>query len=132
MEREKMNNYIKKTPAYSNTDTDPVKKFRDAEQLWFWFLTCRKKDMFKTAVHFGKTITKNPYPCEAIDVETLITRLYLSGKLSEQQLTVLKEFGDMRRAPNQHIWKENTQAALWHDAMKKIAVAANTKQWLEN
>ncbi len=62
----------------------------------------------------------------------MITRLYLSGKLSEQQLTVLKDFGDMRRAPNQHIWSENAPAALWHDAMKKIAVAANAKQWLEN
>lgn len=127
-----MNNYVKKISAYSNTDTDSAKKFRDAEQLWFWFLTCRKRDRFKTAVHFEKTIIKNPYPCEAIDVETLITRLYLSGKLSEQQLAVLKEFGDMRRTPNQHVWKENSAPALWFDAMKKITATAAAKGWVEN
>jgi hypothetical protein len=132
MEREKMNTCIKKVSANLNTDADSTKKFRDGEQLWFWFLTCRKKDLFKTAVHFGKTITKNPYPCEAIDVEALITRLYLSGKLTAQQLEVLKEFGDMRRAPNQHIWSENASAALWFDAMQKITTAAKTKNWLEN
>ena len=127
-----MNTNAKKNFINQNTDAEPVKKFRDSEQLWFWFLTCRKKDLLKTAIHFGKTITKNPYPCEAIDVETLITRLYLSGKLTAQQLEVLKEFGDMRRAPNQHIWSENASAALWFDAMQKITMAARTKNWLEN
>jgi len=91
-----------------------------------------KKDLLKNAVHFGKTIARNPYPCEAIDVETLITRLYLSGELNALQLETLKEFGDMRRAPNQHIWSENAKASLWFDAMKKITIVATAKGWLEN
>ena len=127
-----MNTNAKKNFINQNTDADPVKKFRDSEQLWFWFLNCRKKDMLKTAVHFGREVRTNPYPCEAIDVETLITRLYLSGKLNSKQLEILKEFGDMRRAPNQHIWSENAAAALWYDAMKIITITAKAKGWLEN
>jgi hypothetical protein len=112
---------------------DCAKKFRDAEHLWFWFLKCRSKDSSSAASlgRAGRAIARNPYPCEAIDAETLITRLYLSGRLGAEQLQALKEFGDRGRAPNQHVWAENKKAALWADAMRVIGSAAAERGWLE-
>src|SRR5574344_36321 len=110
MEREKMNANLKQKNIPSTAFDAPERKFQDADQMWFWFLTCRQKDALSSAsiarMRIGRPVARNPYPCEAIDVETLITRLYLAGKLTPKQLEVLKEFGDLRRAPHQHEWSE--------------------------
>ena len=127
-----MYKYAKNAPVATTPPNYQTKKFRDAEQLWFWFLSCRKKDAISVK-SFAHPVRRsgNPYPCEAIDVETLITRLYLSGKLTAEQLETMKEFGDRRRAPNQHIWVENKKAALWAAAMREINIAAAIKGWME-
>jgi hypothetical protein len=65
-----------------------------------------------------------------LDVETLITKLYLAGKLTDEQLAVMKEFGDKRRAPHQHIWSENRKAAIWRGAMGTLEIAAAAKGWM--
>ena len=102
-------------------------KFHNAEQLWFWFLY--SKSVQNGYVHSHGTQTHRP--CELLDVETLITKLYLCGKLSDEQLSVMKKFGDRRRAPHQYIWAENRAAALWQSAMDTIEVAASEYGWLE-
>ena len=61
----------------------------------------------------------------------MITKLYLSGKLSEEQLSVMKKFGDKRRAPHQHIWSENRAAAQWKQAMDIIDAAAKKYEWID-
>lgn len=103
-----MNANLKTIPLSCTAQDDLDKKFQDADQMWFWFMTCRKKDTLSSynvaRMRTGRPVAHNPYPCEAIDVETLITRLYLSGKLTPRQLEVMKEFGDIRRAPHQHDW----------------------------
>ena len=101
-------------------------KFHNAEQLWFWFL-------YSKSVQNG--YVRNPgnttrRPCELLDVETLITKLYLCGKLDEEQLTVMKKFGDRRRAPHQYIWAENRAADLWRRAMETIEIAATARGWI--
>jgi hypothetical protein len=60
----------------------------------------------------------------------LITKLYLSGRLTDEQLAVMKEFGDKRRAPHQHIWSENRATAAWRSAMQTIARAAAARGWI--
>ena len=72
----------------------------------------------------------NPYVTELGDVETLITKLYLCGKLSDEQLRVMKQFGDRRRAPHQYIWAENRAADLWRRAMQTIGDAAIERGWI--
>ena len=49
-------------------------KFQNAEQLWFWFLYSRsvRNNAF---THVRAAATQRP--CEILDVETLITKLYL-------------------------------------------------------
>ncbi len=104
-----------------------AEKFQNAEQLWFWFLYSKsvQHGFVPSARHATRRV------CELLDVEILITKLHYAGKLSAEQLAVMKEFGDRRRAPHQHIWAENRAAALWHDAMGTIGDAAQKCGWIE-
>ena len=104
-----------------------AEKFQSAEQLWFWFLY--SKSVRNDFCRIRNTPTKRP--CEILDVETMITKLYLSGKLTDEQLAVMKKFGDMRRAPHQHIWKENRATVLWKNAMDIIDITARKLGWVE-
>jgi hypothetical protein len=104
-----------------------VEKFQSAEQLWFWFLYSRsvRNDFCRTR----HTPTKRP--CEILDIETMITKLYLAGKLTDEHLSVMKRFGDKRRAPHQHIWSENRAATQWKQAMDIIDMTAKKSGWIE-
>lgn len=110
--------------------TSPIinsEKFQSAEQMWFWFLYSRQI----RAGFSSRSATPGRRVCELLDVETLITKLYLSGQLTDEQLSVMKEFGDKRRAPHQHIWAENKKSALWRDAMQTIESAAVARGWMD-
>ena len=114
---------MENTLAYKHITN--IEKLQNAEQLWFWFLY--SKSVQKNFRHNTSCIHR---PCELLDIETLITKLYLSGKLSEEQLNVMKIFGDKKRAPHQYIYSENKSAALWKTAMETLDYAARSKGWL--
>lgn len=115
------------TAQNTQTQCNISAKFQNAEQLWFWFLYSKsiRNGFSRTNAHSTRR------PCEVLDVETLITKLYLSGQLNDAQLDVMKRFGDKRRAPHQHIWQENRAADLWRRAMDTIAVAAVQRGWID-
>jgi len=101
-------------------------KFRDAEQMWFWFVSSKRiQDGLRRA---GASSFR---PCELIDIETLTTRLHLSGRITREQLEIMVRFGERRRAPTQHIYAENRAAMLWQSAMCTMQLAASAKGWLE-
>lgn len=104
-----------------------TEKFQNAEQLWFWFLYSRsvRSGFVRTA---GNPTRR---PCELLDVESLITKLYLAGRLNDEQLAVMKKFGDRRRAPHQYVWAENRAADLWRRAMDTIEAAARGRGWID-
>ena len=104
-----------------------TEKFQSAEQLWFWFLY--SQSVRNGFVQNGARTAKRA--CELVDVETLITKLYLSGKLTDEQLSVMKQFGDKRRAPHQYIWRENRAADQWRRAMHTLEHAAKQRGWIE-
>ncbi len=109
-----------------NANINITDKFQSAERLWFWFLY--SKSIQNGFVRNHTTIRR---PCEVLDVETLITKLYLCGKLSDEQLQVMKTFGDKKRAPHQYIYSENRAAGLWNSAMKVLECAARKNGWIE-
>ena len=111
----------------TTTDINITEKFQSAERLWFWFLYT--KSIQNGFVHHHTTVKR---PCELLDVETLITKLYLSGKLSDEQLNVMKKFGDKKRAPHQYIYSENRAAALWASAMQTLEKAARKNGWISD
>lgn len=111
-----------------NTITENTsEKFQSAEQLWFWFLYSKSVRNSFTQMRANPTRR----PCELVDVETMITKLYLAGKLTDEQLEIMKKFGDKRRAPHQHIWSENRAAAQWNNAMNVINIAAKKHGWID-
>ena len=101
-------------------------KFQNAEQLWFWFVYSKsvQNDFSRNQTNSTRRV------CELLDVETLITKLYLCGKLTDEQLAVMKKFGDRRRAPHQYIWSENRAADQWRRAMETIDIAATEHGWI--
>lgn len=107
--------------------TYTTEKFQSAEQLWFWFLY--SKSVRNDFIRGRATQTRRP--CEILDVESLITKLYLCGKLNDEDLSVMKKFGDKRRAPHQHIWAENYSVAIWERAMNVLHVAAQQRGWID-
>jgi len=114
-----MNNTLK------NQTISSLEKFQNAEQLWFWFLY--SKSIQNGLCRKSASIRR---PCELLDIETLITKLYLCGKLNDEQLNVMKKFGDKRRAPHQYIYSENKAAAVWKSAMDTLTEYARKKDWL--
>jgi hypothetical protein len=113
---------MKTSIAYFECD---VKKFHTAESLWFWFIT-------------GKTI-RNGFArgsgsrsiCEILDVELLITRLHLAGKLTDKHLQIMVEYGRRRYAPNPNRPQERIAASEWSAAMSILLLAASSKGWIE-
>lgn len=103
-------------------------KFQNAEQIWFWFVyskSCRN-DIARNGKY-----TNSRRVCELVDVETLITKLYLCGKLTDEHLSIMKKYGDRHRAPHQYVWRENHDAAIWDAAMHILNTAAKIKGWIE-
>ena len=113
------------TNTIKKDEINATEKFQNAEQLWFWFLYSKS---IQNGFRYHKK--KKKRPCEILDVESLITKLYLCGKLSEEQLAIMKKFGDKKRAPHQYIYSENRAAALWKSAMDTISESALKKGWL--
>ena len=114
-----LSNTIKKDELSS------TEKFQNAEQLWFWFLYSKS---IQNGFRYNKSSIRRP--CEILDVESLITKLYLCGKLTDEQLEVIKKFGNKKRAPHQYIYSENRAAALWKSAMDTLTAQASKKGWL--
>ncbi len=106
---------------------DNMEKFHSAEQMWFWFIY--SKSVQSGFIHGHRTGSKKV--CELLDVETMITKLFLSGQLTEEQLAVMKKFGDKRRAPHQYIWAENHSAYLWKCAMEVLENTARKNGWID-
>ncbi|MCL2758263.1 MAG: hypothetical protein FWE64_02985 [Alphaproteobacteria bacterium] len=111
---------------HPTTDTNNIQKFRDAEHLWFWFVSSAR---IRGDLRRGGASESRP--CEILDIETLVTRLHLSGRITRDQLAVMMQFGQRRRPPTQHIYAENRAAGLWRGAMRTLQLAASAKGWVE-
>jgi len=109
----------------ANPQTKENNLFNDAEHLWFWFISSRRIQS-----GFTRPGACNR-PCELLDIETLVTQMYLSGRITVGELEVLKKYGELRKIPNQHIWKENKDAALWSSAIAALGSACRKKGWIE-
>ncbi|MBO5695891.1 MAG: hypothetical protein J6S06_00055 [Alphaproteobacteria bacterium] len=104
-----------------------AEKFQSAEQIWFWFLYSRA---IRNSFVRQNNNTRRKI-CELVDVETLITKLYLAGRLNDEQLVVMKKYGDKRRAPHQYIWTENSDADKWKRAIEVLESACKERGWIE-
>lgn len=100
-------------------------KFLDAESIWFWF--CYSSAVRTQTRGFGGAVKRS---CELADVKMVITKLYLGGKLNDEHLLVMKKWGDKRRTPNQRIWSQQRDSALWREAMDTLNKECRARGWI--
>ncbi len=100
--------------------------FLSAEDLWLWFMYCKK-------VRNGLQ-RRGDYssfrPCELVDVEALITKLVLSQKISREQIAILISYGERQRVPDDREFRQRRDAKLWNDAMVTLGEWAKIKGWV--
>ncbi|MDR2686003.1 MAG: hypothetical protein LBB23_04500 [Rickettsiales bacterium] len=101
--------------------------FKGAEDLWFWFVNSKR---IRTGFPL-KMETDIVRPCQLADVESLITRLYLSGRLTNEEMKTMLRFGMLRRVPNDRFHHEARDAMRWETAMATLGIAAKEKGWVE-
>lgn len=104
-----------------------AKNFASAEHLWFWFISSRRLQTGFSRKGNGVS----DRPCELIDIETMITGLYLTGKLSVKQLEVLKHYGEARRIPGTATFGERKDAEIWDDAITTITAECKKRKWVD-
>lgn len=102
-------------------------QFSDAEAMWFWFIASKR---LKSGFLFKGNL-ESRRPCEVVDIEVLITKLHLSGKISNKQIKVMTKYGFMRKTPNKNLHFERQDFENWTTAMSIIQSAAKTKGWIE-
>ena len=102
-----------------------INNFTNAEHLWFWFVSSRR--LQSGLGRKGKA--ESDRPCELVDIEAMISRLYMSGKLTIKHLEVLRKYGEKRLVPNGHT--ERQAAAVWDEAISIIARECRRKGWIE-
>ena len=102
-----------------------INNFTNAEHLWFWFVSSRR---LQTGIG-RKTRAESDRPCELVDIEAMISRLYMAGRLAIKHLEVLKKYGEKRLVPNGH--NERQDATLWDEAISIIAYECKRKGWIE-
>ena len=91
--------------------------FDSSEEAWLWF--CKysgRRDGYKRESSANIVFR----PCSLDDVYIVVSRLYLSGKITKKQLEVLLKYGEKQIIPDDRIFDEYEDAVLWRDAMKKM------------
>ena len=110
----------------TNTQAAIENQFPDAEHLWFWFISSRKIQSGLRRRDFC-----NGRPCELLDIEAMVTKLYLAGHISAPELEALKKYGELRRAPNRNTPGEYAEGLLWSSAMRCLDAEARRRGWLD-
>ncbi len=110
---------------YTNECTRTEGLFESSEHLWMWFIFSKKiKPILKS--QNGATYR----PCEIIDIECLITKLHLSGQLSENELKVLLKYGMKQMAPLERIFSQRKDYFLWKSSMETLDFWFQKKGWI--
>jgi hypothetical protein len=113
---------VKKGEKMTKTVTN---NFTNAEHLWFWFVSSRRLQ-----TGFGRRgKAESDRPCELVDIEAMISRLYMSGLLTITHLEILKKYGEKRLVPNGHT--EHHVLAMWDQAISVIASECKRRGWIE-
>ncbi len=90
--------------------------FRSAEAVWFWFVEAHNKAM----ANRGRYKRYASKPCEPVDVQNIVMRLYKTGVLKTHHLKVMTKYGDLQYRPGQFNPRERSDYSIWRDAFENI------------
>ncbi len=113
------NNYIDISEKVNNYNEYGEKLFDTVEDVWFWFV---KYEMDKENYEFYKPrkISGVERPCFLDDIHIIVSRLYLSGKITKTELHVMFKYGKLQRSPDKYYECEETELKLWQSGMDKL------------
>ena len=108
--------------------------FKDAEDLWFWYMNCLK---LKEAKQCSCSFTR---PCEPMDITIIVKHLRELGLLNESHMITLDTFGKQGFKPDPNIHgnsqtsgysRDERQAfIIWKDAMRVLTLVFMTKGFI--
>lgn len=99
--------------------------FRDAEEVWFWFISAQQARA--DGARFTAGASLYPRPCEPLDILKILDRLYRTRRLLRDHLLVLRHYGRRHMAPDPRRIKEQRAYQLWCEALERIGVVLTQK-----
>ena len=109
--------------ASRHTRSAPAVPFRDAEEAWFWTMSCltARRDGAKGAA------TRISRPCEPDDVVRALDQLYRRQRIGLGHAHVLRRWGERCMAPDPARPAECGDARLWREALDRLAAPLQLK-----
>ena len=100
---------------FANPDNTVL--FNSSEEAWFWFCKYNeRRDGYKRESSANTVIR----PCFLDDVYIVVSRLFLSGKITKKDLDVLVKYGKKQIAPDIRTFEEYEDALSWQDSMRQM------------
>ncbi len=95
------------------------KAFECAEEVWFWF--CRSLNARSDGARGGKgDFIGYLRDCEICDIERIIRRLRIEGKISRRHLRVMIKWGKLNVPPYYDSRAKRSEVRLWDSAMAEF------------
>ncbi len=104
--------------------------FENAEEVWFWFCAClqARADGLRSRTDYeGK-----PRPCEVGDIYKIIKRLKFNGQISNRQLRVMYNWGELHFPPYYDRRAKRSEIALWEEGIKSLETILIEKKIIIN
>lgn len=116
-----------KKPKFAHKAPDPetAEPFDNAEEAWFWAMSClvARED----GARFVAGLGLRERPCSPDDLIVSAERMGVSGRLKPTHLRVLAGFGRRLLAPDGRARSEQKAAHLWDEALDLLTTVWRRK-----
>lgn len=104
-------------PAASTSSGRNEVPFQTAEQAWYWTMAAlaARRDGCRGG---ARQVAR---PCDPDDVIRCLDRLYRHRRIDLQHARVLRVWGERQRAPDAQYPSEQRDAAVWQEALARLA-----------
>ena len=111
--------------AHKAPDPDAAEPFDNAEDAWFWAMSCliARED----GARFVAGLALRERPCSPDDLIVSAERMGVSGRLGPTHLRVLAGYGRRLLAPDGRARHEAKAARLWDEALDLLTTVWRRK-----
>ena len=111
--------------AHKALDSAAAEPFHDAEEAWFWAMSClvARED----GARFIAGLSLRERPCSPDDLIVSAERMGAAGRLKPTHLRVLAGYGRRLLAPDRRARSEQTAARLWDEALDLLTTVWRRK-----
>lgn len=99
--------------------------FVDAEEAWFWFIRSERARI--EGARLSRDATNETRPCEPDDLYRFVMALRRAGKLRDDHLRVLTQYGWRECSPDPRVREEELPLCLWNEALDRLTTVLKAK-----